>query len=43
MIGEHIANALASAQTDNNIQFKISEISKDIKQRFKGKIQETSG
>ncbi len=43
MIGEHIANAQASPQTYKNTQIKISEISKDTKQRFKGKIQETSG
>ncbi len=39
MIGEHIA----SAQTDKKTQIKISEISKDTKQRFKAIIQETSG
>ncbi len=43
MIGEHIAIAKASAQTDKNSQIKISSISKDTKQRFKGIIQETSG
>ncbi len=43
MIGEHIANAYASAQTDKNTQIKISEIGKDTKQRMKGIIQETSG
>ncbi len=43
MIVQHIANAQASAQTDKNTQIKISEISKDTKQRFKGIIQETSG
>ncbi len=43
MIGQHIANACTSAQTDKNTQIKISEISKDTKQRFKGIIQKTSG
>ncbi len=43
MIGEHIANAKASAQTDKNTHIQMSEISKDTKQRFKGIIQETSG
>ncbi len=43
MIGQHIANAEERAQTDKKTQIKISEISKDTKQRFKGIIQETSG
>ncbi len=43
MIGQHIANALASAQTDKNTQIKIIEMNKDTKQRFKVIIQETSG
>ncbi len=43
MIGQHIANAKASAQTDKKTQIKTSEISKDSKQRFKGISQETSG
>ncbi len=43
MIGQHIANAQESAQTDIKTQIKISEISKDSKQRFKGISQETSG
>ncbi len=43
MIGEHIANAQASAQMHKNTQINISEISNDTKQLFKWIIQETSG
>ncbi len=43
MIGQHIANAYAGAQTDKKIQIKINEISKYTKQWLKGIIQETGG
>ncbi len=43
MRGQYIANAKAGAQTDKKTQIKISEISKDSKQWFKGISQETSG
>ncbi len=43
IIGEHIANAKASAQMHKSTQIKNSEISKDSKQRLKGISQETSG
>ncbi len=43
MIGQHVANVQASAQTVKKTQIKISEISKDTKQRFNEIIQETSG
>ncbi len=33
-VGQHIAKASASAQTDKNNQIKIRQISKDSKQQF---------
>ncbi len=43
MIGQHIANAYAGAQTDKKTQIKISEISKYTKQWLKEIIEETGG